>query len=133
MQFGLGIVVTVRYGFRRKAREDDRVDCPDACTGEHGDGQFGGHGHVDADYVASGNILRLEHVGELANVLVQLLVGNPPRIARFAFPNNGNSVPITCGNLSVETIVAGVGLAADEPFGIRLMPLHGGMKRFEPV
>ena len=73
-QPGLGVVVAVGDGVGAEAAEDDGVHRADAGTGEHGDGQLGDHRHVDGDAVAGLDAQSFEHVGELADFAVQILI-----------------------------------------------------------
>jgi len=69
-----------------EAAEDDAVGGTDAGADEHGDGQFGHHRHVQGDAVAGLDALALEHVGELANLAMQILVAEHPGVARLRPP-----------------------------------------------
>ena len=65
----------------REAAEDDRVRRADAGAGEHGDRHLGHHRHVDRDAVARLDAERLQDVGELAHLAVQLLVASASRVS----------------------------------------------------
>ncbi len=52
------------------------VDRADAGAGEHGDHGLGDHRHVDGHYVAAVHVLPAQGVGELADLLVELAVGD---------------------------------------------------------
>jgi hypothetical protein len=56
----------------REAAEDDRMDRADARAGQHRIGRLGDHRHVDGDAVALLDAVLLQHVGEAADMLVQL-------------------------------------------------------------
>ena len=62
--------------FRREAAEDHRMHRADARAGQHRHRRVGHHRHVDGDAVALLDALRLEHIGEAADPLVQLRVGD---------------------------------------------------------
>ena len=98
-----------------EAAEDDRVDRADAGAGQHGDGQFLDHRHVDRDAVALLDAAALEHVGELADLLVELAVGELCVLAGLvAFPDDRDLVAARL-QVPVQAVVGDVGLAADEP------------------
>ncbi len=47
-----GVVDAVGDGVGRESAEDNGVDCADARAGQQGDGELGGHAHVDGNAVA---------------------------------------------------------------------------------
>ena len=49
-----------------------RVDGADARAGQHGVGQLGDHGHVDADPVALAHAVGLQHVGHPGDLVLEL-------------------------------------------------------------
>src|SRR5690606_19091947 len=51
-QLGLGVDDAIAQRFGREAAKDDGVDRADAGAGEHGNGRFGDHGHIDDDAIA---------------------------------------------------------------------------------
>ena len=57
-----------------KPAEHDGVDGADARAGQHGVDELGHHGHVDADPVAAADAVGEEHVGDPADVVLQLAV-----------------------------------------------------------
>ncbi len=76
-----------------------------AGAGQHRDGELGDHGQVDLNTVALFDTLCFQDIGELADFLVELLVGYRPVFSRFiAFPLNGNLVA-SCLELLVQTVV----------------------------
>ena len=94
---------------------------------------FGDHRHVDRDAVARLDAELLQHVGELADFAVQILVAQHAGVARLAFPDDGGLVLAGGGQVPVEAVVAGVELAADEPLRERLVPLEHLVPGLEPV
>jgi hypothetical protein len=72
-----------------EAAEHDRVDGADAGAGQHGHRQLGNHGQVDGDPVALLDAVRLEDVGELADLGVQFAIGELLVFAGLiAFPDD---------------------------------------------
>src|SRR5262249_12701730 len=53
--------------------------------------------------------------------------------ARLAFPQDGDLVTERSGEMAIEAVVRGVDLTADEPFGVRFVPLKDAIPAFEPV
>src|SRR5262249_22055036 len=111
----------------------DGVRHPEASAGEHGDGQLRDHRHVEGDAVAGFQALALEDVGELADLVVQLLVGEAALIARVAFPEDGGLVAARPGQAAVEAVVRDVELAADKPLRMRLLPVKDAVPALDPV
>ena len=132
-EFGGGVVVAVGDGVGGEASEDDRVDGSDAGTGEHRDCQFGDHRHVERDAVAGLDAQFFEDVGELADLAVELLVGEDADVARLAFPDDGGLVLAGAGEVPVETLVTGVEFASREPLGLGHLAFHRGVEVLEPV
>ena len=120
----------------------------DARAGEHGDGGVDHHRHVDSDAVALLDAIGLEHVGEAADLLVQLAVGHLAVGAwGVAFPEDRDLVaargemPIDAVGGDVQNPVlvpfdrdVGVGKAGVLDLGRRLDPVEPlGLFGPEPV
>ena len=101
----LGVVVAVGDGVGAEAAEDDRVRRADPGTGQHGDRQLGDHRHVDRDAVAGLDAELLQHVGELADFAMQLLIGQHAGVARLAFPDDRRLVLPPRREVPVEAVV----------------------------
>ena len=119
LQFCRRVLVSVGNRFRRKTCEDHRVHRANARTSEHGDGQLRHHRHVDRYDIALANAERLKCIGETTYLVVQLLVGQRPLVARLAFPDNGGAITQASRNIPVQTIVGDIRLATHEPLGKR--------------
>ena len=61
---------------RREAAEHHGMDGADARAGEHGVGRLRNHRHVDGDAVALLDVAVAQNVGEAADLVVQLLIGD---------------------------------------------------------
>ena len=72
----LAIVDAAGEAVGREAAEDDRMNRADARAGEHRVGGLRDHRHVDGDAVALLDAVRLQHVGEAADFVVQLAIGD---------------------------------------------------------
>ena len=82
-----------RERIRAEPAEHDGMDRADARAGEHGDGGFGNHRHVNRHAVALFDAERFQHVGELADLRVQFRVGELLHfLLRFALPDDGGLV-----------------------------------------
>ncbi|CCJ99693.1 hypothetical protein BN130_2403 [Cronobacter malonaticus 507] len=80
-------------GLRRKAAENNRVHRANAGAGEHRDGGFRHHRHIDSDHIAFLNAKRGQGVCEAANVAVEFAVANVFVLGRvIAFPDNGGLI-----------------------------------------
>ena len=69
---GAAVVDARLEGLGREAAEHHHVDGADARAGQHDDGQLGDHGQVQGDAVALLDAVLLEHVGELADLVLEL-------------------------------------------------------------
>ena len=103
---GLGVVDPVDDRVGREAAEDARVGGADAGAGQHGDRQLGDHRHVDGDPVAPLDAEALEHVGEPADLVEQLGVGDGAGVARLALPVVRDLVAPAGLDVAVEAVVA---------------------------
>src|SRR5262249_55744184 len=75
----------------------------------------------------------LEHVGELADLTVQVLIAQYPRIARLPFPNDRRLVRPAVRQVPIDAVGADVDLAADKPLRERLVPDEHFVPFLEPV
>ena len=81
-----------QYGWPARGRgaaEDHRVDGAHAGAGEHGDGGFGDHGHVDGDPVALGHPQAGEDAGDLVAAALLLIDGDINQAA-LSIQDQGN-------------------------------------------
>src|SRR5579875_726954 len=72
-------------------------------------------------------------MGELADFTVQHLISEDTAVARFAFPDNGSLVATRTIEMAIEAIGTDVELAADEPLGVRLVPLQYFLPAAHPL
>ena len=76
MNFELRVLDAAGEAFGREAAEHDGMNGADARAGEHRVGRLGDHRQVDGDAVALLDAVRLQDVGEPADALVQLAIGD---------------------------------------------------------
>jgi hypothetical protein len=137
-QLGLGILDAVRDGLRAEAAEDDRMHGADTGAGEHGNGGLGHHRQVDEDAVARVDAVALEDIGEPADFVMKLFVGEGAFLAGLAgggglaLPNQRGLVSAGGTEVPIEAVVADIELAANEPLGIRLLPFKCFGPALEP-
>src|SRR5713101_262857 len=81
---GLAIVDAIAKRVGGEASEDDAVGRAETRAREHRDGDFRHHAHVDGDAVAFGDAELRESAGAPHDLVVELLVGEPPDAARLA-------------------------------------------------
>ncbi len=130
---GLRVVDAVAHRLGGEAAEDHAVRGSDSGAGEHGDGQLRHHRHVDGDPVALLGPAPLERGREAVDLAVEIPVGEHPRVARLAFPDDGGLGLARGGHVAIETVVGHVQLAAHEPLGVGRLPLHHRLPGLEPV
>ncbi len=122
----------------REAGEDHRVDRPDPGAGEHRIGDLGDHRHVDGHPVALADAVRFQHVGELADILVELAIGDRAvrrgRIVRL--PEDGGLVAALV-EMPVDAVGRDVEFAVLEPLDRDVRCVEGGVldlgERLDPV
>ena len=129
-QARLLIVDAIAQRFGAEAAEDDAVHGADARAGEHRDGQLRDERQVDRDAIALADPQRLEHVGELADLAVQLPVRDGAPVAGLALPDDRGLVATPAADVPVQAVHARVERAADEPLRVRRLPVeHLGPRR----
>jgi hypothetical protein len=137
----LGILDPINDRLAGKSAEDYRVRRAYPGAGEHCDGGFGDHRHVDGDAIAFLDAEGLQAVGEFAHIVQERAIGDAvnrsaaARAARFrlAFPEDRGFVATTELNLPIKAVIADVGFAADEPLGIRRLPVEHLVPFLEPM
>jgi len=110
----------------RLSAEDDGMHRADARAGEHGDGEFGDHLHVEADAVALLDAERLERVGGLLHLDLEFGVGEGLALLRVvALPYQRGVIAVAFVDMPIHAVVAGVEFAAAEPlnFSLAVIPL----------
>ena len=113
------------------------MDRADARAGEHGDGGFGDHRHIDRDAVAFFGTLCFQHIGKAADVGVEFAVGDFFGIVRVVtFPDDGHLIGAVF-QMPVEAIGRYIERAVLVPFdgkifGIKARVFHFGEGR-DPV
>ena len=130
---GLGVVDAVGERLRREPAEHDAVRGADARAGEHRHGRLGDHRQVDVDPVAGLDAEPLQHVGEALDLGEQVGVGDRAGVARLTLEVDGDLVAAAGGDVAIEAVVGDVELAADEPLGVRQVPLADGVPLGVPV
>ena len=112
----IGVLDAAAEAVGREAAEHDRMHRADARAGEHRVGRLGDHRQVDGDAVALLDAVRLQHVGELADALVQLPVGDLLVAGRvIALPDDRDLVA-ALGEVAVDAVGADVERAVLVPF-----------------
>src|SRR6185312_8039149 len=116
--FGAGVLDAVFERGRGEAAEYHRVNGPDPVAGVHRDDGLGHERHVDRHPVALAQALRFQGIGEPADLRVQLAVGEPARVTRLAFENDGCLLS-ALREVYVQTIERNVETAVGEPAIVR--------------
>ncbi len=114
--FALGVVDTIGETVGGETTEDDRVDRADTRTSEDRDRQLCDHGHVNGDDVAFLDPLGFERVGEAADFIEQLTVGQRRIFAQIiSFPQDRGLIFSSVFDMAVECVVGDVGLGTFKP------------------
>src|SRR6187200_625607 len=85
------------------------------------------------DPIAALHAERLEHVGEAADLAIQVEVGQRAAVARLTFPDERRLVLARSAGMAIDAVDARVQLAADEPLGMRRLPVEHSRPRREPL
>jgi hypothetical protein len=121
---GLGIVDPVSQRLRGEAPEHDRVNGPDAGTGEHRDGGLGDHRQIDGYTVTPFDPESFECIGAAPDLTCEVPVGEHPPVSRFSLPDDGRLVPPRPVEVPVEAVGRSIELAVHEPTGVRQLPVE---------
>jgi hypothetical protein len=117
----VGVEDAVLQGLRGEAAEHHRMHRADAGAGQHGHRRLRDHRHVDADPVALLDAAGLEHVAELADLCVELAIGDLLiDVGIVALPDQGHLVAAGV-QVAVQAVVGHVELAAGEPFDVQVL------------
>ena len=116
----------------RKAAKHHRMDRADPRAGKHRHGRLGDHRHVDRHPVALPGAETLQRIGEAADLLVQLAVGEPALLRRIvAFPDDRDRVA-ACRQVPVEAIGRDVERAIREPADAEIRFIVGAGRQLGP-
>ncbi len=102
--------------FRREATKHHRVDRTNTCAGQHGNGSFNNHGHVDGNHITLLDALILEHVGKLAGLFVELPVGDIPGYRGIVPLKDDRGLIAPLFQVTVQAVGRGVQDTVLEPF-----------------
>ncbi len=114
----------VPQGVGAEPAENDAVDRADAGAGQKADCELGDHGQVEADPVALLHAEGFEDVGELADFLVELLVGDRLVIAGLVALELDGDLVAAGLQVPVQAVVGYVELAAFEELDVDRTFLH---------
>ncbi|MCG3122788.1 MAG: hypothetical protein GIKADHBN_01191 [Phycisphaerales bacterium] len=147
----LGIGVHDAFGdrVRRKPAEDHRVRRAQPGAREDRDRQLRHHRHVDRDDVPLLHAQALENVRHLAGFDLELAVRQPADLGflgvrgarrgvaglgvqRLALPDQGHILAVARLHVAIDTVEAGVELAAQEPPGVGRVPVEHPFPPPEP-
>jgi hypothetical protein len=129
----LGVVDPVAERIRAEAAEHDRMRSSDPRAREHGDRQLRHHPEVDVHSVALAHTQRAETVGEAADLVEEVAVGDRPRVSRLALPVVRDLVAAPRRHMPIETVHGRVQGSSHEPLHERRRPLHDRVPRSGPL
>src|ERR1044072_4536302 len=113
------------------------MDRADAGAGEHRHRRLGHVGHIDGDTVALARALALEDIGEAADLLMQLGIGEAPALARLIALPDQRGLPPGRRNMRGETVGGPVEDTVPEPAYAEIGFVEAGAldrgKRLDPV
>ncbi len=127
------VVDAILQRLRGEPPEHHGVGRADAGARQHRSRGLGHHSHVDRDPVAFADAELAQRVRDAARLVEQLLVGDPPRVAGLALPEEGHLVAVAGGDVSVEAALGDVERAAHEPLRERQFPIEDRVPLLAPV
>ncbi len=105
-QLRLAVVDPVLDGLGTEAAENDGVHHPEPRARQHGHRRLGYHGHVDGRPVTFLQAERFEHIGKLADLEMQLAIGQRAHVTRLSFENNCRLVRAVGAEVPIETVLS---------------------------
>src|SRR3954462_11999904 len=99
------------------------MDCADSGARQHRNRCLRNRWQINDDAVTLFNPVPFQDIGETADFMVKLLIGERSFLTRLTFPNNRGFVAAMSQQMSVETVFGDIELPANEPFGKRRFPL----------
>ncbi len=112
--FAVGDAPGERVG--REAAEHHGMDGADARAGEHGVDRLGDHRQIDGDAVALLDVAVAQDVGEPADLVVQLAVGDVFGLGGVVALPDDRGLVGALGEMAIDAVVGGVEDAVLEPF-----------------
>jgi hypothetical protein len=111
-----GTFLPLGQAVRGEAGEYHRMDGADPGAGQHRIGGFRDHRQINRDTVAFSDVAGAQNIGEFADFVVQLPIGDMFRFGRMiAFPDDGSLVAAG-GEMAVDAVPRDVQHAIFEPF-----------------
>ena len=132
-EFALRIVDAIAKRFGAEAAEHHRMDGANARAREHRDGQLGYERQIQRDAIAFLDAKGLEDVRELADLAVEIEIGQRAPVAGLAFPDEGRLVAAPRAHVPIEAVRGDVDLAVGEPLRIGRVPLEHLRERLDPL
>ncbi len=120
---GAGVDDPLLQRLGREAAEDDRMRGADPCAGLHRDDAFDRHRDVDEDAVALLDPERLQAVGEPADAVVEVAIGDLGHRSVVGLENDRDLLGIAVRKIAIEAVVRDIELAVLEPFVERRLGL----------
>ena len=125
------IVDAGRQFLRGEAAEHHRMHGADAGRGEHGDGSFGDHRHIDDHPVALADAVVAQHGGKRHHLVAQFAIGEAPDFSEDrAVVDQGDLIGAPALDMAVEAVVGRVALGTAEPASVDAL---GGIEHRVPT
>ncbi len=126
-ELGVAVVDAPRDAVGRKAAEHHRMHRADAGAGQDSVGRLGDHRQIDRDPIALLDAVGFQHVGEFADALVQLAIGDLLVLGRIvALPDDGDLVGAGL-QVAVDAVGADVERAVLVPLDRYVLGRVGGV------
>ena len=114
----LRVVDAVAKRLGAESAEHHGVDRADTGASEHRDGELGNQRQIQRHAIAFADAELLQHVGELADLAVQIPIRQRAPIAWLTFPDERRLVAPPRPKVSIETVGADIQRAVGKPLGI---------------
>ena len=99
----------------------------DARAGQHRVSRFGDHRQIDGDAVAFLHAVRLQHIGEAADLVMQFLIGDGAALRGIVALPDDRGLLGALGQMAVDAIGRHIQRAVLEPFDEEIVRVPGNI------
>src|SRR5215469_4094172 len=121
---GLAVADPIFNRFRTEPAEHHRMNRAYPRTSQHRNRSLRTHWQVDDDSVTLSDLITLQHICELANFPVKLLVSKRHSFTRLALPDQRRLISLRSIQMPVKTVFRNIQFAPGKPLHERFFPFE---------
>src|SRR3972149_1481369 len=131
-ELGLRVVDSILQRISTEPSKDHAVRRSDSCTGEHRNGEFWYHRHVDCHSIAFLDAQPPHDITKLAPFAMQVLIRQDALVTGFTLPHDCSFGPFSRREVPIKAVIGYVRFAPDEPSCKRVAPRQYFAPLLEP-